>query len=156
RAHRPGVSRARRDDRLLRGRDLQLPDAGGDVQVRELRWFVAPGGADPRSFELTPASRTPLIGWAQEEGLAVDHVGLFYEKRATFLSEVTAALAAAPDIDSLLQLLAKVSIPNLGDWCAVDVPVGTQGRSQRVATAHVDPALSALPQDLQRRYPADP
>jgi GAF domain-containing protein len=78
------------------------------------------------------------------------------QRRANFLAHAASALVAATDLESALQALARVAVPQLGDWCAIDLPIGKSGRAQRVAWAHVDPSLAHLPVELQRRYPADP
>ena len=77
------------------------------------------------------------------------------QRRATFLAEAASALAAESDLDGALRALARVAVPQLGDWCAIDLPAGTGGRGNRVAAAHIDPELAELPFELQRRWPAD-
>jgi GAF domain-containing protein len=77
------------------------------------------------------------------------------QRRASFLAEAASALAAESDLDGALQALVRVAVPQLGDWCAIDLPAGKSGRGRRVAAAHIDPALAQLPLELQQRWPAD-
>ena len=77
------------------------------------------------------------------------------QRRASFLAQAASALAAESDLDGALQALARVAVPTLGDWCAIDLPAGPRGRGQRVAASHVDPQLAQLPFELQQRWPAD-
>ena len=42
--------------------------------------------------------------------------------------------------DELLMRIAKLAVPQAADWCAVDL-LGADGRLERVALTHADPAL---------------
>ena len=46
-------------------------------------------------------------------------------------------------------------MPELADWCAVDLRAA-DGGIERAALAHVDPAKVAWATEIQRRYPPDP
>jgi GAF domain-containing protein len=48
--------------------------------------------------------------------------------------------------------LARLVVPSLADWCAVDV-VEEDGTVRRLAVEHEDPEKVALAYELQRRYP---
>ena len=50
--------------------------------------------------------------------------------------------------------MARLAVPEIADWCAVDLADGDD--IQRVAVAHVDPARVELARTLQERYPPDP
>jgi PAS domain S-box-containing protein len=75
--------------------------------------------------------------------------------RATFLSEAGTALSASLDYETTLRAVARLAVPTIADWCAVDI-VGDSGKLQRVAVAHVDPAKIKLAVELEEKYPADP
>jgi PAS domain S-box-containing protein len=51
--------------------------------------------------------------------------------------------------------VARLAVPTLGDWCAVDV-LEEGGSVQRLAVEHPDPEKVALAYRLQERYPPDP
>ena len=50
--------------------------------------------------------------------------------------------------------MARLAVPALADWCAVDI--FEDGRLHTLAVAHVDPDKVSLAHELQRRYPPDP
>ena len=56
-----------------------------------------------------------------------------------FLAEAGALLAASLDYEVTLETVARLAVPRIADWCAVDV-VDHGGEIRRVATVHPDPA----------------
>jgi len=74
--------------------------------------------------------------------------------RMTFLAQASAVLAETLDYRATLASIARLVVPRLADWCAVQVREG--GLLQTVAVEHVDPAKVAFARDLQRRYPPNP
>lgn len=77
------------------------------------------------------------------------------EKRATFLAEATAVLAASLDYEVTLGNIARLTVPHLADWCVVDLVEPDGHHLRRLAIAHSDPAKERLVWELDRRYPAD-
>jgi PAS domain S-box-containing protein len=65
------------------------------------------------------------------------------EREASFLADVTAVLGSSLDYDTTLARVARLAIPVLTDLCAIDL-LEPDGRTRRVAAAHVDPAKEAL------------
>ena len=76
------------------------------------------------------------------------------ELRQRFLAEAGAMLAASLDYQETLERVARLVVPQLADWCAVDV-VDDRGGLRRVALVHVDPEKVALGRELNERYPPD-
>ncbi|MDB4983533.1 MAG: Sensory box histidine kinase/response regulator [Myxococcales bacterium] len=76
------------------------------------------------------------------------------EERAAFLLRAVAELGSSLDFEATLGVLARLAVPVLADWCAVDI--ADEGRPRRLATAHVDPSKVAAVAELERRYPSDP
>lgn len=76
-------------------------------------------------------------------------------RRMAFLAEASEAASASLDYGATLTSLARLTVPELADWCAVDMR-GEDGAIQRLAVAHVDPAKVEWARELQRRYPPDP
>src|SRR4029077_18941504 len=72
-----------------------------------------------------------------------------------FLAEASAALSSSLDYEATLRTVADLAVPHIADWCAVDI-VDEQGRVQRLAVAHVDPARVEMARTLMDRYPPDP
>ncbi len=56
-----------------------------------------------------------------------------------FLAEAGALLAASLDYEVTLETVARLAVPRIADWCAVDV-MDHGGEIRRVATVHPDPA----------------
>ncbi len=72
--------------------------------------------------------------------------------RKEFLTEATPALATVLDATVTLTTLARLAIPRLADWCAIDM-LANDGTIQHVAVQHVDPAKIAFAEDIGKRYP---
>jgi PAS domain S-box-containing protein len=74
------------------------------------------------------------------------------ELRATFLVEASAALASSLDYEQTLRNVARLAVPRIADWCAVDL-LDADGTRRTVAVAHVDPERLALAQELRAYVP---
>ncbi len=73
-----------------------------------------------------------------------------------FLARADPTLNSAQlDYADTLTALAGLAVPQLADWCAVDV-VSANGRIDRLAVAHADPAKVALAKELHARFPPQP
>ena len=72
-----------------------------------------------------------------------------------FLAESGATLASSLDYRTTLANVARLAVPTLADWCAVDV-LEEDGSVERLAVEHHDPEKVALAYELQERYPSDP
>ena len=55
-----------------------------------------------------------------------------------------------------LEEVARLAVPRLADWCAVQLAHGDRGDFETIAVAHVDPAKVRFARELQERYPPDP
>lgn len=72
-----------------------------------------------------------------------------------FLAEASAVLASSLDYQTTLDAVARLAVPHIADWCAIDL-LFEDGRIEAVAIAHVDPAKVAWAHELRERYPIDP
>jgi two-component system cell cycle sensor histidine kinase/response regulator CckA len=72
-------------------------------------------------------------------------------EQVAFLAEVSEVLAGSLDYRATLSAAARLAVPRLADWCAVDV-VDTDGRLRRLAIAHVDPAKVDAVWAMSHRY----
>ena len=77
------------------------------------------------------------------------------EEAQRFMAEASLLLANSVDYEITLASVARLAVPHIADWCAVDI-VAEDGTLQRLAVAHVDPAKVELAHELQRRFPYDP
>jgi PAS domain S-box-containing protein len=77
-------------------------------------------------------------------------------ERLELMAAVNAALEEADELPEVLRAVASVLVPRLGDWCSLHVLPDADAVVPVVETGHVDPAMVALAQELQERYPYDP
>ena len=75
--------------------------------------------------------------------------------RERFLTEAGKALASSLDYEETLQRVARLAVPRMADWCAVELP-DARGVLQQVALAHVDEEKVRTAQELRERWPPDP
>jgi PAS domain S-box-containing protein len=73
----------------------------------------------------------------------------------SFLADATKELARSLDWEATIQRVARLAVPDLADWCAVDV-LEADGSLSLIALAHVDPAKVEWARELRRRFPPDP
>ncbi len=76
----------------------------------------------------------------------------------SFMAEASRVLASSMDYAETLRQVARLAVPQIADWCAVDV-LAESGEIERVAVHHGDPAGLALAEQLDSDYrpaPEDP
>lgn len=151
--------------------DLIIPPSYREAHLRGMKRYLATGEAHVlgRRFEIT-AMRSDGSEFPVE--LAIVRVPLegppFFtaylrdlterkklESEQNFLLKASEQLAASLDYEATIASIANLAVPDIADWCAVDV-VDKDGTIRRVAVAHQDPAKIALVQELQDKYPSDP
>jgi PAS domain S-box-containing protein len=76
------------------------------------------------------------------------------ELRDRFLAKASDTLMCSLDYEETLRNVAWLAVPEIADWCAVDL-VDEAGARQRVVAAHRDPAKLALAEQLRRYEPAE-
>jgi PAS domain S-box-containing protein len=69
----------------------------------------------------------------------------------SFMAEASRVLASSMDYAETLQHLTRLVVPQIADWCAVDV-LSESGEIERVAVHHSDPSRVALAEQLDRGY----
>lgn len=72
-----------------------------------------------------------------------------------FLSEAGAVLSSSLDYETTLSRVAELVVPQIADWCVIDLVESDQSIRRTVLT-HQDPQKVELGRELQRRYPLDP
>ena len=92
-------------------------------------------------------------------GIAVQWRNITVRKRAEeanhYLSQASDILAQSLDYEKTLNELAHVVVPQLADWCGVDIVEG-DGTLRQLAVAHVDPEKIRLARELNEKHPPDP
>ncbi|MDH4113370.1 MAG: SpoIIE family protein phosphatase [Actinomycetota bacterium] len=76
-------------------------------------------------------------------------------KRLSFLASASREIASSLDYERTLATVSRMAVPELADWCAVDL-VDPDGTIRQLAVSHVDPAKVSMAIDLRKRYPPDP
>jgi PAS domain S-box-containing protein len=74
------------------------------------------------------------------------------ELRSRFLSEASRLLGSSLDYPQTLRNVAWAAVPQIADWCAVDL-VDLDGELEQVVAAHRDPDKIALAERLRRFEP---
>lgn len=75
------------------------------------------------------------------------------EQHAAFLARANEVLSSSLDYEQTLRNVAELAVPQIADWCAVDL-MDEDGDRQPVAVAHIDPARLALAEQLRRYEPS--
>jgi serine phosphatase RsbU (regulator of sigma subunit) len=101
-----------------------------------------------------------VLELARRAALAIDNARLFSELgRArvaeSFMAEASRVLASSMDYGETLTRIARLVVPQIADWCAIDL-LSEQGEIERVAVHHLDPAGIALAERLDRDYRLTP
>lgn len=76
------------------------------------------------------------------------------ELRKNFIVQATVELGASFNYQATLATVARLAVPEMSDWCAVDIVDGD--RLQRLAVEHVDPSKVSWVKEVEVRYPPDP
>ncbi|MDQ3032684.1 MAG: PAS domain S-box protein [Myxococcota bacterium] len=115
------------------------------------RWFLA-RGAPVRDGD------GRLVRWV---GTSTD----IDERKRTeevnrFLAEAGTLLASSLDYRATLPALARLAVPQMADWCAIDLLGSAHGdregdELERIAVAHVDPGRLELLHEVARRNPGE-
>jgi PAS domain S-box-containing protein len=95
-------------------------------------------------------------------GAIVSAISVFHDvterrrlvERLQFLSDAGDILGSSLDYEDTLASVARLAVPRIADWCAVDV-LEEGGKVRRLAAAHADPERVAWAQALNERYPVD-
>ena len=74
---------------------------------------------------------------------------------ASYLAEASEMLSSSLDYQATLTGLARLAVPRLADWCAIDI-LEEDGSINQLAVTHIDPGKDAWGRELMRRYPPDP
>ncbi|MGE5596162.1 MAG: ATP-binding protein [Hyphomicrobiales bacterium] len=142
--HRDDLERMGRElpELLLRGQPFTF-----EYRVRQregpYRWHLS------RTVPARDANGN-IVGWT---GTSVD---IDDSKRAeevqAFLASAGAVLASSLDFDVTLSNLARITVPYLGDGCAIDL-LDEKGEFYIGAVAHCDPGKEHVAREMRQRFP---
>ena len=74
------------------------------------------------------------------------------ERQNAFLARAGAVLASSLDYEQTLRNVAELAVPDIADWCVVDL-VDEDGDRHQVALAHKDPAMVRRAEQLRAYEP---
>lgn len=77
------------------------------------------------------------------------------QQRLEFLAEASHVLSASLDTQITLATVARLVVPQMADWCAVDM-LDDEGQIQLEALAHVDHDKVTWARELRKLYPPNP
>ncbi len=124
------------------GAMLFAPPAAGSVHLAsrgDAMWLVVYG--------VSGLVLTALIAWLRAARRRAEAAG----EQVSFLAEVSEVLASSLDFRATLSAAARLAVPRLADWCAVDI-IDADGRLRRLAIAHTDPAKVDAVWAMSHRY----
>lgn len=75
--------------------------------------------------------------------------------RLQFIADASIILASSLEYEQTLRNVAKLAVPTVADWCAVDI-VTQDNHVRRLAVEHADPEKVRFALELEERYPSDP
>ena len=153
----------------LLGRNIweEFPEAAGSESYRQIRRAMDEGVTT--EFEtISPVLGTWVAGRAypSRDGLSVYFHDVTGRKQAEeeirrseeaqrFLAEASKVLSASLNYRETLASVARLAVPTLADWCAVDILEG-DGSVERLAVEHPDAGKVPLAYKLEERYPPEP
>lgn len=74
------------------------------------------------------------------------------ENNMRFLAEASSLLASSLDYQKTLSNVAKLAVPEIADWCAIDL-LDAKGGLKQVAVAHKDPSKVRWAKELRKTDP---
>jgi len=78
----------------------------------------------------------------------------YIEGNLSYLAEASKILSSSLDYQTTLNTIAKLAVPEIADWCAVDI-LDAKGVLQQVAIVHKDPKKIKWAKELRKHKPRD-
>jgi PAS domain S-box-containing protein len=110
----------------------------------------------PTDEEFPPERRALKLALARQAALALERAHLAVAEQAlrarlSFLDEATALLTSSLDLDRTLERLTSLAVPQIADWCAIDVLVEETGEIEQLVVAHQDPERKRWAEEVRTR-----
>jgi len=115
-------------------------------ETGEMKWDLL------KSMPLRDDAGQPIAIVTIIEDVTLEKTAQLHER---FLAQATETLMSSLDYQETLRNVAWLAVPELADWCVVDL-VDELGARQQVVAAHPDPAKLALAEQLRRHEPDPP
>jgi PAS domain S-box-containing protein len=71
------------------------------------------------------------------------------EEKLRYIAQISSLLSTSLDYEQILEQIAKLSVPQMADWCSVDI-LNEDGSIRRLPIAHADPSKAELARKLQQ------
>lgn len=130
-----------RDVSALKRAEAEIRALNAELEQRVLRRTIELERANRQKDELLASERA-----ARAEAEAA-------RQRFAFLASASDRLSSSLDYRATLDNVARLGVPEIGDWCVVYLEDG--GATRRAAVAHVDPTREAILRELDDRSPID-
>src|SRR5258708_4644381 len=157
------------DPRALMGSYLTFSEDGGEIDMDDLPSMRLLRGEVPRPLTMrTIDPRTGSESWVLLKATPVRDAQGEIEAAVTIIEDITVSkrmqlrsdflarsgtvLASSLDYQQTLRNVAGLAVPQIADWCGVDL-FDADGRRERVAVAHVDPARLEMATRLREFEP---
>jgi len=139
--------------------EIDVVRRGGELAAAELRAVETDWEGEPAFLvSLREVTDRRLAEERRRQAEADQAARLHAEaeaRRARFLSNVSAVLSSSFDVHATLATLAELAVPELADWCLIDVRE-EDGRIERTAAAHQDDDRCPLLDVLRAEFPLRP
>src|SRR5712692_5680395 len=77
------------------------------------------------------------------------------QQHSSFLADASKQLASSLEYETTLRSVARLAVPTLADWCAVDL-LDDDGGVRRLGVAHIDPMKESRGFELAQTRPSSP
>jgi PAS domain S-box-containing protein len=106
--------------------------------------------------DFPPERRALKLALARQAALALERAHLVVAEQAlrerlSFLDEATALLTSSLDLERTLERLVSLAVPQIADWCAIDVLVEETGEIEQLVVAHQDPERRRWAEEVRSR-----
>jgi PAS domain S-box-containing protein len=132
----------------------ELPTRPGDERHWRVSWVPVRQGDEIVGAAALVQELTEQVAAerARDASLATERQ---LRRRAEFLAQASELLDASLDYEDTLSRVVRIAVPDLADWCVVDL-VHDDGGIRRLAVAHAEPAKERFAWELSERYPVQP
>ncbi|MBC7690190.1 MAG: PAS domain-containing protein [Methylotenera sp.] len=130
--------------RVLHTRKIPIFDHEGNPQ------YLLGISEDVTENKVQEAQRLNLI---QEQAARVEAEKA--ASRLSFLAETGTILSRSLDYRTTLSAVASHAVPNLADWCSIDIMNEQTRALENLAVTHVDPKKIELAHVYQKKFPRD-
>ncbi|HKU57419.1 MAG TPA: ATP-binding protein, partial [Gaiellaceae bacterium] len=106
--------------------------------------------------EFPPERRALKIALGRQAAVALERARLSVAERTlrerlSFLDEAMALLTSSLELETTLERLTSLAVPQLADWCAINVLVEETGEIEQLVVAHQDPERKRWAEDMRTR-----